>query len=242
MQHGLRVLICARDEIASRRLGNQLAEMSIRYQWARTAQRATEHLAEGEFNALVMDLILPDQDGISFIHSLRSCGCRIPILGLSLRSSAIPAPTTLHAAVKLARIDEAADRARTIFAIKVATQRMEAYHPWVLSLTPDEYGSRLMAGTLDRTTKLVSVRDLDEAKAALRRTNFDIALADPESVADDATLGEFAAACPTLPLLLHSLYHAGTQFGTAPDKLDYLANIIRTYAMLGHKGPELAHA
>ena len=104
MQYGLTALICARDEIASRRLGRLLSEMGVRSEWTRTARDATHLLATEQFSVLVVDLILPDQDGISFIQGLRDSGCKIPVIGLSLRSSIGPSSTNLHAAVKQAQI------------------------------------------------------------------------------------------------------------------------------------------
>ena len=242
MQRELYVLICARDQIASRRLSRQLAEMGVHCEWTRTAQQAVEQLALEEFDALAMDLILPDQDGISFIQSLRNLGCNIPIVGFSLRSSIRSAVTTLHAAVQRATLDEAADRARTIFAIKVATQRMTGYRPRILALTANEYSGRLTAGTLDHCTQLTTAHTLAAALEATRQGNFDFALVDPQFLADDDALQGFAGANPILPLILHSLYQLQDHAGSPPIDVIQLVRVIRTYAMLGHQAGIRAHA
>jgi DNA-binding response OmpR family regulator len=51
---------------------------------ARTAQRLA---VEGEYDALIVDLGLPDQDGIELILQLRELGLMVPVLILSARRS-----------------------------------------------------------------------------------------------------------------------------------------------------------
>ncbi|MEE8342686.1 MAG: response regulator [Gammaproteobacteria bacterium] len=242
MQRGLYVLICARDEIASRRLSHQLLEQGVHCEWARTAKAGIARLTSEEFDALAIDLILPDQDGISLIQDIRSLGYNIPIIGLSLRSSVRPALTPLHAAVKQAGTNEAADRARTIFAIKVATQRVEGYHPRVLALTSDERSRRLTANTLGHCTQLVYASTLADVKTSLEKSTFDFALADPEFFADDTTLQSFASLCPDLPVIIHTLYQIQSHSDTPPKDIAQLIRVIRTYAMLGHQAGIRAHA
>lgn len=242
MQHRLCALICARDEIASRRLGRLLVERGVHCEWTRTAQDAIRKLALETFDVLVIDLILPDQDGISFIQGLRDSGCNIPVVGLSLRSSVAPSSTNLHAAVKQAQTDAAAERARAIFALKVATQRMKGYRPQVLSLSPDEFTNRLVTRTLERYTQLTSARSIEAARELIQNTPFDFVLADPEILADDKALQEFASYCPTLPLILHTVYHIRNHNGSPLQATKELANIIRTYAMHGHQRTVVAQA
>lgn len=54
--------------------------------WTRTAAETRAHLAEHEADALVLDLGLPDESGLSLCRALRAEGHTFPILVLTARS------------------------------------------------------------------------------------------------------------------------------------------------------------
>ncbi|ROS31820.1 response regulator transcription factor [Cellulomonas sp. PhB150] len=53
----------------------------------RTGREALEHARTGEFDLLVLDLGLPDQDGFTVLRRLRESGSRLPVIILTARSS-----------------------------------------------------------------------------------------------------------------------------------------------------------
>ncbi|HEX9702047.1 MAG TPA: PAS domain S-box protein, partial [Rhodospirillales bacterium] len=72
MREGSRVLICEDDEDIAELLSLMLGRQGIISDIARTAGQARGLLAANAYDAMTLDLILPDQDGLSFIRDLRA--------------------------------------------------------------------------------------------------------------------------------------------------------------------------
>lgn len=90
----LRVLIV--DDEPTLRLGfaYALSSRTTTVETAATGRHALERMAETEFNILVLDLRMPDIDGLGVIDALRSQGNNIPVV---LCSAALSSNAALHA-------------------------------------------------------------------------------------------------------------------------------------------------
>jgi DNA-binding response OmpR family regulator len=81
-------LLLVEDELDIQRfLKHSLAEAGYQVDTAGDARTAMKSAADGVHDILVVDLGLPDQDGIDLILSLRQVGVRAPVLILSARRS-----------------------------------------------------------------------------------------------------------------------------------------------------------
>ncbi len=81
-------LLLVEDELDIQRfLKHSLAEAGYHVDTAGDARTAMKLAADGVHDILVVDLGLPDQDGIDLILSLRQVGVRAPVLILSARRS-----------------------------------------------------------------------------------------------------------------------------------------------------------
>lgn len=242
MSHTLRVLICGRDEAACARLGRHLEIAGVGYDWIASGRGTPDRLAIANYDAIVFDLILPDQDGISLIQDLRNHGWQVPMLGISLASRPPRSTTALPAAIQLDWLDKAADQARSIFAFKIAAQRRQGFCPRVLSLESDPYSGQLVKDTLGACTELHAAASISEALDHVRRMPFDFLLMDAWYTAEPTQLQTIAATCPRLPLIIHTRYMLDTLTKPAAAPVASLVETIRTYAILGHQLPLTAHA
>jgi two-component system copper resistance phosphate regulon response regulator CusR len=83
----MQVLVIEDDLVIQKFLKRSLSDAGYAIETATNA-RAAERLAlEGAQDALIVDLGLPDQDGLSLILRLRQMGVRAPVLILSARRS-----------------------------------------------------------------------------------------------------------------------------------------------------------
>src|SRR5580704_4052288 len=81
-------LLLVEDELEIQRfLKNSLTEAGYRVEAAGDGRTAERLAIEGKHDALVVDLGLPDQDGIGLILRLRQLGVSAPVLILSARRS-----------------------------------------------------------------------------------------------------------------------------------------------------------
>ena len=71
-------------------LGNALSKLLKRHyrvHWVRNLEAAKNHFASAEYDAMLLDLGLPDGDGMEWLHSLRAAGCNTPVLIVSARDA-----------------------------------------------------------------------------------------------------------------------------------------------------------
>ncbi len=81
-------LLLVEDELDIRRfLAHALSEAGYQVDVASDAKAAMKLAPDSDYHLLVVDLGLPDQDGIDLITALRQSGVRAPVLILSARRS-----------------------------------------------------------------------------------------------------------------------------------------------------------
>ena len=86
-EHVRDILLVEDDGKLAAALQQGLEETGFQVTVARTIGRATEACAGGSFNAIVLDLGLPDGDGIDWLRGIRRDGVRSPVLILTARDS-----------------------------------------------------------------------------------------------------------------------------------------------------------
>src|SRR5207248_2805181 len=81
-----RILICEDDEDQANYLAKLLESAGFQIDISYNVGEAKKFLAKNIYHALLLDLILPDQDGITFIRELRSREqtSTLPIIVLSV--------------------------------------------------------------------------------------------------------------------------------------------------------------
>lgn len=83
----MRALIVEDDPTIAGFVARGMAAAGHRMDIAASAEEAREALASRSYDVLVVDLMLPGEDGLSFIEAQRTAGLKTPILILSARHS-----------------------------------------------------------------------------------------------------------------------------------------------------------
>lgn len=83
----MRVLIVEDDELVANGLKQGLQQLQYAVDLAKSAEQAIAFMSHELFDIAVVDIGLPEADGLSFVNSLRSSGNVMPILILSARDT-----------------------------------------------------------------------------------------------------------------------------------------------------------
>lgn len=87
-QRPIRLLLVEDDADIAAGIGDYLGAHGVEVDFAYTAAQARARLQAQAFDLVVLDVNLPDQDGLSLCHALkRECGLRAPVLFLTARGA-----------------------------------------------------------------------------------------------------------------------------------------------------------
>lgn len=85
----MHILLVEDDPLIANGIATGLRLHKMTVDMVNSASRARAAIATASFDACILDLGLPDEDGITLLHSWRSQGINIPILILSARDSVL---------------------------------------------------------------------------------------------------------------------------------------------------------
>ena len=145
------LLIVEDDHALGKALHRGLCEAGHACHWVRSGQRGYEEAVSQKFDAVVLDLMLPDLQGLDVMRMLRKAGVRTPVLMLTALGSIDDRVVGLNAG--------ADDYLVKPFAFPELLARLEA----ISRRAKDRPGTALTVGplTLDLTTRRVT-RDANE--------------------------------------------------------------------------------
>jgi DNA-binding response OmpR family regulator len=83
----MKILIVEDQERLGQFLQQGLTECSYTASWVKSCAEANDALAESPFDAIILDLSLPDGDGIDLLRNWRKSGFNEPVLILSARNA-----------------------------------------------------------------------------------------------------------------------------------------------------------
>lgn len=216
MGHRPRILVCEHDTAFSDYLLRMLEDGGFWVDAVPTTRQALKRLAERHYQALTLNLLLEDQDALSFSHELRVLGMQLPILVISDRARPRSTLQPLRKADTAISANEphpepdwvrkAADQARFIFAVKSACQRSRGFHPRILHVEADRFSAGLVKAALRDSADLIQAGDADDLDDALEMTGYDFALINPDTLDIDAAdaLHRIVALCPGTPVIMHT--------------------------------------
>ncbi|MCA1803970.1 MAG: response regulator [Xanthomonadaceae bacterium] len=170
------ILLCEASHDGQHPLATQLRRAGIQVELAGNVVEARRLLRRQFYDGVAIDLLLPDQDGISLALDIRRQYADLPLMVLTTRQRKLrqsqQAPDWL---------DKTANQARLVFALKQASQRAAGWRPRVLQVDDDDEQARLVRDTLGHQARLVRTRDAQETELALLRGEYDLALINMDS-------------------------------------------------------------
>lgn len=83
----LRILIAEDEKDLNRILTARLKDEHYSVDSCKNGQEVLEYMAGAEYDALILDIMMPVLDGLSVLKSIRRRGCAVPVLLLTAKDS-----------------------------------------------------------------------------------------------------------------------------------------------------------
>ncbi len=175
-----RLLICEDDSDQANYLKLLLESADFIVDVAITAADARKLLEDHEYHALLLDLILPDQDGISFIRELRinQKTMYLPIIVLSVFAQAGKELSNGDAVSIVDWLEKPIDFNKLLTAINKIQKNNSKGLPHILHIEDNKDTQEIVEVLLEKHAKVTTANNLKEAKEMLKKDKYNLIILD----------------------------------------------------------------
>lgn len=175
-----RILVCEDDRDVARLLGLMLEREGYHADVAHDAAEARRLLRQRSYAALTLDLVLPDQDGVTLIRELRreEATSRLPIVVVSVRADEGAAELNGGAVGVIDWLVKPIDEDRLMLAVERAVRGPLGDRARILHVEDDPDLQRVVAAIVDGDARIEQALNLAEARERLARERFDLVILD----------------------------------------------------------------
>ena len=177
--HG-RVLVCEDDADVANLLRLMLVQSGFTADMALNAAQAKDLLARNAYDGMTLDLVLPDQDGISLIRELREREETrgLPIVVVSVMAQAGRADLNGDAMWVIDWIDKPVDQQHLIAAVRQAVACAPGRKRHILHVEDDPDILQVVATILADTSEVDSARNIAEFRRRFQERSYDLVILD----------------------------------------------------------------
>lgn len=175
-----RLLICDDDSDQANYLKLLLESAGFIADITLSAKDAKKLLTEHEYQALLLDLILPDQDGITFIKELRSSKStmNLPIIVLSVIAQTGKELSNGDAVSIIDWLDKPVDFNKLLGSISKLPQKIATNMPHILHIEDNKDTQNIVELLLEKHAIISTANNLTEAKALLEHNSYHLVILD----------------------------------------------------------------
>ncbi len=203
-----RILICEDDADIALLLRMMLKQSGFESDIAASAAQAKQLLADKAYAAMTLDIMLPDQDGISLIRELRAQDKTryLPIVVVSAKAEDSRAELSAGAFEIIDWLGKPIEQGNLIAALERAVRHPKGGRPRILHVEDDADVRQVLAAMLHGTADIVPAVDLRMALYELDKSSFDLVVLDvslPDGSGLDL-LSRINQQYPPVPVLIFS--------------------------------------
>ncbi len=175
-----RLLICEDDSDQANYLKLLLESADFIVDVAINAADARKLLENHEYHALLLDLILPDQDGISFIRELRTNQntMNLPVIVLSVIAQTGKELSNGDAVSIIDWLDKPIDFNKLLTAINKIQKKDSQDFPHILHVEDNKDTQEIVEALLEKHAKVTTANNLKEAKEMLKKDKYNLIILD----------------------------------------------------------------
>jgi PAS domain S-box-containing protein len=205
-----RVLICEDDPDVALLLRAWLRDGGFDADIAHDALEAKRCLALKTYAAMTLDIMLPDQDGLSLVRELRAAEAtrRMPIVVVSVKAEQGRAELNGGAFEIIDWLGKPVQHEQLIASLQRAVRRRRGDKPRILHVEDDSDVRVVLAAMLSDTAEIVPAADVRSALARLGQHEFDLVVLDvslPDGSGLDL-LSHLDRQLPLVPVLIFSAH------------------------------------
>lgn len=189
-QNPQRLLVCSSHPDKIRNLESRVLNAGFEVECITESAVAKQRLWEEQFCGIAVDLLLADQDGISFAREIRQQHPWLPILVLNTEAGVVTEASTSQ---DPSWLQSTTEQARLIFALKQASIRNIGQQTRILHIEEDDNIAALVLKTLGGQIPVFRARTIQEAKIALSLREYDLTLVNSQRPILDPTAARKAA-------------------------------------------------
>jgi signal transduction histidine kinase/NO-binding membrane sensor protein with MHYT domain/DNA-binding response OmpR family regulator len=175
-----RLLICDDDEDQSNYIKLLLESAGFIAETTSSAAEARKLLEHQQYHALLLDLILPDQDGISFIRELRTHKntVNLPIIVLSVIAQTGKELSNGDAVSIIDWLDKPIDFNKLLLSINKVQKRDFQNKPRILHIEDNKDTQEIVETLLEKHANISTANNLHEAKEMLEKDKYNLVILD----------------------------------------------------------------
>lgn len=177
---GRRILVCEDDRDIASVLALILRPAGFAVDIAYTLAAARAMLAAKRYDALSLDLVLPDGDGIQLIRELRADPrtAALPVVVVSARAREGRAVVNGHAVGVLDWLEKPVKQERLLAALETVFKRAASRPARILHVEDDAATREVVAALIGDRAEVTAAATVAEARARLEEGRFDLAILD----------------------------------------------------------------
>ncbi|HEX2913777.1 MAG TPA: PAS domain S-box protein [Chloroflexia bacterium] len=177
--HPARILVCEDNPAISDLLCEMLKDAGYEADRALSGEQALKLIEKGRYAAMTLDLLLPDQDGLTLLREIRSreSTCHLPVVVVSAMAAEGKAELNGAAIEVLDWINKPIDQDRLLAAVESATRR-PVQRPRVLHIEDDPDICRVVTAILSTIADVDYAADLQTARQKLRENPYELVILD----------------------------------------------------------------
>ncbi len=175
-----RILICEDEKDIATLLEMMLGNAGFQTSTARTAAQAKQKLEKDHFDAMTLDLALPDQNGIFLLQELRENPKThdLPVIIVSATADDGRKELNGDAVGVIDWIEKPIDPNLLVGRLKNALSIASSEQPRILHVEDNEGVLQIVSALVGDTGEVVAARSVDEAKKLLENEPFDLVVLD----------------------------------------------------------------
>ena len=178
--NGRRILVCEDDPDVAKLIELMLVQDGYIVETVGSAAEAKHRLAHRHYDAMTLDIGLPDQDGQSLIEELRHCQkpMSMPIVVVSARKSPNSADLHVEAVRIVDWLEKPIDHGRLLASVRQGIAASSSAKPRIIHVEDDPDVANIVTSIVGDLGVVVSVKTLAEARQRMQGEPFDLMILD----------------------------------------------------------------